>query len=74
MTNINYLVDYGRTKYIRIQYHSIREVVKNGEISAIHCGIDEQLANIFTKGLDKDMFENLRAKVGVCNSSFDNVC
>ena len=38
----------------------------------MHCDAKDQLADIFTKGLQKSTLEALREKLGVCNSSYIN--
>ena len=49
-----------RSKHIAVKYHWFREHVKNGKIHVIKVATDEQKADIFTKGLAKDPFENIR--------------
>ncbi|GKU98015.1 hypothetical protein SLEP1_g11072 [Rubroshorea leprosula] len=39
---------HGRTKHIKIKYHSIREVVREGEVQVLHCNSDDQITDIFT--------------------------
>ncbi|EOY27496.1 Uncharacterized protein TCM_029332 [Theobroma cacao] len=58
-------VQYGRTKHIRVKYHALRAAVKDGEIVLEYCNTEDQLADIFTKGLPKDKFEYLRSELGV---------
>ena len=56
-----YLVEnpvfHARTKYVKVQYHFIRKKALTWEIKIIHVKIEEQLADIFTKGLNS---ENLK--------------
>ena len=59
---------HGKTKHIKVKYHAIREAEKEGDVQLLHCGTDDQLANIFTKALKKGKFEMLRNKLGVTNS------
>lgn len=40
-----------RTKHMDIRFHFIRGLVADGKIILKHCGIDEQLAGVFTKPL-----------------------
>ena len=42
---------HGKTKHIKIKYHAIREAAKEGEVVLLHCSVEEQVADIFTKGL-----------------------
>ncbi|GKV27071.1 hypothetical protein SLEP1_g36280 [Rubroshorea leprosula] len=60
---------HGRTKHIKIKYHSIREMVNEGEVRVLHCDSDDQIADIFTKGLHKFRFETLRDKLGMSSIS-----
>ena len=52
-----------RSKHIAIKYHHFRDHVKNKtiRIEAIHT--KEQIADIFTKPLDRQQFEYLRHKL-----------
>ncbi|GAV87372.1 DUF4219 domain-containing protein [Cephalotus follicularis] len=67
-------VQHRKTKHIQIKYHFLREAESNGEISLIHCGTDEQIADIFTKALPKAKFEFLRDKLGVRGISIKEEC
>ncbi|KAK4386523.1 Retrovirus-related Pol polyprotein from transposon TNT 1-94 [Sesamum angolense] len=58
-------VQHSRTKHIDIKYHSLREATTRGEIELKYCSIEEQLADIFTKALQRNKFEELRIKIGV---------
>ena len=49
-----------RTKHIDVRFHFIRERQENGEISVKYVKSSEQLADIFTKGLTRVIFEYLR--------------
>src|SRR5262249_7486646 len=63
-------VDHARTKHIRIKYHSIREAIKIGEVELVYCRTEEQLADIFTKPLQKTRFCFLRNLLGVISKKF----
>ena len=52
-----------RTKHIAIKYHHFREHVKNKSIRVEAIHTKEQLADIFTKPLEKHQFEYLRKKL-----------
>ncbi|GKU91768.1 hypothetical protein SLEP1_g5591 [Rubroshorea leprosula] len=62
---------HGRTKHIKIKYHSIREMVNEGEVQVLHCDSDDQITDIFTKGLHKFIFETLRDKLGMSSISVE---
>ena len=52
-----------RTKHIAIKYHHFREHVKNKTITVLGINTKEQIADIFTKPLEKASFEYLRFKL-----------
>ncbi|KAL0418687.1 UNVERIFIED_CONTAM: Retrovirus-related Pol polyprotein from transposon RE1 [Sesamum radiatum] len=58
-------VQHSRTKHIDIKYHSLREATTRGEIELKYCSTEEQLADIFTKALPRNKFEELRMKIGI---------
>ncbi|KAL0377326.1 UNVERIFIED_CONTAM: Retrovirus-related Pol polyprotein from transposon RE1 [Sesamum radiatum] len=58
-------VQHNRTKHIDIKYHALREATTRGEIELKYCSTEEQLADMFTKALLRDKFEELRTKIGV---------
>ena len=62
-------VFHEKIKHIKIKYYAIREAEKEGEVMLLHCSAEEQLVDIFTKGLQKTKFEKLRDKLGVVHSS-----
>jgi hypothetical protein len=56
-------------QHISIKYHFIREAQERKEVALKHCSSEEQVADIFTKGLPKEKFETLRKCLGVSNKS-----
>jgi len=62
-------VFHGKTKHIKIKYHSIREAERENEVHILYCCGEDQLADIFTKALQKQRFELLRAKLGVSSNT-----
>ena len=52
-------------KHIDTTYHFIRELVSNGEVHLKPCKSSDQLADIFTKSIEKDVFEFYRRNIGV---------
>jgi len=62
-------VFHGKTKHIKIKYHSIREAERENEVHILYCCGEDQLADSFTKALQKQRFELLRAKLGVSSST-----
>jgi Reverse transcriptase (RNA-dependent DNA polymerase) len=56
-----------RTKHIEVDCHFIREKVQSGEIETPFVRSQEQLADIFTKALDKASHQKLLSKLGSIN-------
>ena len=54
-----------KTKHIAIKYHLLRELVQDKEVRLEYVNTKEQIINIFTKPLPKDVFLYLRGKLGV---------
>jgi len=63
----NNLVQYSRTKHIDIRYHFIREHVMNGTVVLLFVPSADQIADIFTKPLDKSTFSRLVCELGMLN-------
>ena len=60
------LVQHSKTKHIGIRHHLINELIEEKIITLEHIRSNLQLADIFTKPLDANSFEHLRAGLGVC--------
>lgn len=58
-------VFHGRCKHIGVRFHFLRDLVNEGTLRLEHCGSQEQVADILTKPLKRETFENLRHKLGV---------
>ena len=52
-----------RTKHIAVKYHFFREKVRNLEIEVVRIDTGNQIADIFTKGLNEILFCRLRKKL-----------
>lgn len=61
-----------RTKHIDIRHHFLREHVENGIITVKPVATTEQLADIMTKVLGKELFVRLRDKI-TSDINLDNV-
>jgi hypothetical protein len=58
-------VHHDRSKHIDTKYHFIRECIGEGKVEVEHVGTAEQLADIFTKSLERVKFVELRSALGV---------
>ncbi|GAA0168672.1 transmembrane signal receptor [Lithospermum erythrorhizon] len=58
-------VSHSRSKHINIKYHFIREQVNDKVVELLHCRTEDQLADIFTKPLKMEVFQNLKEKLGM---------
>ena len=61
-------VFHQKSKHIDTRFHFIRELVKGGDISLKFCGSKEQLADIFTKPLGRDVFQFQHQNLGIVNN------
>ena len=61
------LIQYSRTKHIEIRHHFIRDHVQNENIILEFVPTGDQLADIFTKSLNGDRFEQIRDELGLCD-------
>lgn len=62
-------VFHDRSKHIEIRYHFIRDKVEAGKVKVDHVNTGEQLADILTKSLGRVRFQELRAKIGVLDTT-----
>uniref|UniRef100_A0A803NM80 Retroviral polymerase SH3-like domain-containing protein n=1 Tax=Cannabis sativa TaxID=3483 RepID=A0A803NM80_CANSA len=58
-------VFHERTEHIEVDYHYVRDAIRDGIISMYHVSTDDQLADIFTKALGKRKFLYLLGKLGI---------
>ena len=61
-----------KSKHIDTRFHFIHELVNDGDITLSFCGSKDQLADIFTKPLGKNVFEFQREKLGIVSASTCN--
>ncbi|GMI84033.1 hypothetical protein HRI_002072600 [Hibiscus trionum] len=60
-------VHHDRTKHVEIDRHFIKEKVESGEVCITYLPTKQQVADLFTKSLNKNMFEDLTSKLGLMN-------
>ena len=53
-------------KHINIKYHQFQSFVANGDVEIQHIDIKEQIADIFRKPQDSELFGYLRYKLNDC--------
>ena len=58
-------VQHSRTKHIDIRHHFIRDLVEHSIVTLEHMPTKNQLADLFTKPLDKERFKTLRMSIGM---------
>jgi hypothetical protein len=51
--------EFKRTRHIQIKYHFIRQLVKEGKIRLQYCTTKNQLADLFTKGVNGPRLKEL---------------
>ena len=61
-------VHHSKLKHIPIKFHYLREQAPNKNIKLEYVSTQEQVADMFTKHLSKDVFEYLRQRLGVVSS------
>ncbi|XP_057526265.1 uncharacterized mitochondrial protein AtMg00810-like [Amaranthus tricolor] len=59
-------VHHQRTNHIEIDVHFVREQVKRGDVRVLHVPSPYQIADIFTKGLPRVLFDDFRSSLNVC--------
>ncbi|KAH0725491.1 hypothetical protein KY284_001356 [Solanum tuberosum] len=60
---------HGRSKHIRIRFHFLRDLAREGVINFLFCGTQDQLADLLTKPLKVEAFQKLREEFGMCTDS-----
>ena len=62
-------VQHSRTKHIDIRHHFIRDHILKGDIHIEFIETRNQLADIFTKPLDRESFFRIRQELGILDST-----
>jgi hypothetical protein len=58
-------VYHSRTRHITIKHHFIGEAIEECEVELKFCKSNEQVADIFTKALPNEKFQQFREALGV---------
>ncbi|XP_021980138.1 uncharacterized mitochondrial protein AtMg00810-like [Helianthus annuus] len=58
-------VQHQRTKHIELDIHFVREQVQRGQVRVLHVPSRCQVADIFTKGLPRVLFEDFRSSLSI---------
>jgi hypothetical protein len=62
---------HARMKHIEIDFHFVREKVAAGTLKVRFISSRDQLADIFTKALGRDMFDRLKFELCLASTSLD---
>ncbi|KAA3470481.1 Retrovirus-related Pol polyprotein from transposon TNT 1-94 [Gossypium australe] len=63
---------HGHSKHIRVRFHFLRDLPKDGVVGLVFCRTQDQLANLMTKPIKLDAFEKFREKLGICAAAVLN--
>jgi hypothetical protein len=55
-----------RSKHIDVRFHFLRDLTRDRVIELVHWGSQDQVADLLTKPIKLQTFENLREQLGVC--------
>jgi len=64
------LVSHGRSKQIEVRFHFLIDLVNKERIEVVYCNTELQLADILTKALKNERFEDLRRQIGVVSLKY----
>nr|GEV03641.1 retrovirus-related Pol polyprotein from transposon TNT 1-94 [Tanacetum cinerariifolium] len=65
-------VQHSRTKHVEICYHFLRDNVQKGNVSVEKVTSEDNIADIFTKPLKREVFNYLRLGLGMMELIMDN--
>jgi uncharacterized OsmC-like protein len=57
---------HGHSKHIDVRFHFLRDLTRDRVIELVHCGSQDQVADLLTKLVKLQTFENLREQIGGC--------
>ena len=58
-------IQHSRTKHIEIRHHFLKDCVEKELVSMDFIGTSDQIADIFTKALNREPFESFRLQLGI---------
>ncbi|MFS7993964.1 putative RNA-directed DNA polymerase [Helianthus anomalus] len=58
-------VQHQRTKHIELDIHFVRDLVQRGDVRILHIPSRYQIADIFTKGLPRVLFDDFRSSLSI---------
>ena len=61
-------VQHQRTKHIEMDIYFVREKVAKGEVRVLHVPSRYQIADIFTMGLPRILFDDFRTSLSIRNA------
>jgi hypothetical protein len=61
---------HSKMKHISLDYHFVREQVRDGKLQVSHVSTKDQIADLLTKPLPRAKFEELRSKMQVTDGNF----
>ena len=67
------LVHHNCTKHIDIRYHFIRECVEDKKIEIGFIQTKDQLADMFTKALERMKFQEMRGRIGIRSTPMEEL-
>jgi hypothetical protein len=56
---------YGRSRQIDVRFHFLRDLTRDKVIKLVHCGSQDQVANLLTKPIKLEELLKLREQLGV---------
>ena len=56
---------HGRSKHIRVRFHFLRDLTKEGTVNLLFCGTRNQLVDLLTNPLKLETFRKLGEELGV---------
>ena len=59
---------HAHTKHINIAHHFLRDLIEQKIIDTVYVNTCDNLADLFTKGLARDLHEDLTYRIGVMSS------